>query len=249
MILREKLLAFAIHFVVTLALACGAAALIFLVWFPDPFHEMLGGTKLFWLVVGCDLALGPLISLVIYNSRKSRKELIFDYTLVGAVQIAALVYGVWVVSSSRPTYVAFVQDRLEVITAAEIDDADLAAGREPFDHKPWLGPTLVSTQVPKAEQSDVMFSALEGKDVSVLPKYYVSYESELPQIKARSADLNELERKHPQSKPLVADALQNIERARDTVRWLPVKHKRGFWTALVDAQNGQPLAYFDLDPY
>src|SRR6478752_3738758 len=89
---REKFIAFGIHFLVTLAAAACAAALIFLVWFPAPFQEMVGGTKLFFLVISCDLALGPLISLVIYNSKKSKRELIIDYSLVAAVQLAALIY-------------------------------------------------------------------------------------------------------------------------------------------------------------
>ena len=72
---REKFVATGIHFLVTLGFAACAAALIFLVWYPDPFETMIGGTELFLLVVGCDLALGPLISLVIYNSRKSRRAL------------------------------------------------------------------------------------------------------------------------------------------------------------------------------
>jgi hypothetical protein len=58
---REKFIATAIHFLVTLALAACAAALIFLVWFPSPFATMIGGTELFLLVVGCDRARGPLI--------------------------------------------------------------------------------------------------------------------------------------------------------------------------------------------
>ena len=42
---REKFIATAIHFLVTLALAACAAALIFLVWFPSPFATMIGGTE------------------------------------------------------------------------------------------------------------------------------------------------------------------------------------------------------------
>src|SRR5690349_17074460 len=84
---REKFIAFAIHFAVTLAVGLVAAALIFFVWFPDPFQDMVGGSKLFMLVVGCDLALGPLISLVIYDSRKSRRQLYIDYSIVGLVQL------------------------------------------------------------------------------------------------------------------------------------------------------------------
>ena len=44
---REKFVATGIHFLVTLALAACAAALIFLVWYPDPFETMIGGTELF----------------------------------------------------------------------------------------------------------------------------------------------------------------------------------------------------------
>ena len=36
---REKFIATAIHFLVTLVLAACAAALIFLVWFPRPFAD------------------------------------------------------------------------------------------------------------------------------------------------------------------------------------------------------------------
>jgi len=31
--------------------------------------------------------------------------------------------------------------------------------------------------------------------------------------------------------------------------WLPVQHREGFWTALLDAQTGAPFAYLPLDPY
>ena len=53
-----------------------------------------GGRELFMLVVGCDLALGPLLSLVVFDSSKTRRELLFDYTVLGIVQLAGLVYGV-----------------------------------------------------------------------------------------------------------------------------------------------------------
>ncbi len=119
---REKFLAFAIHFVVTAAFGACAAALIFLVWFPHPFATMIGGTELFLLVVGCDLALGPLLSLVVYSSRKSRGKLVFDYVVIGVLQLAAMLYGVYIVAGTRPVYVAFSMDRFEIVTARDIED-------------------------------------------------------------------------------------------------------------------------------
>jgi hypothetical protein len=229
---REKLIAFAIHFLVTLLLAGLAAALIFLVWYPDPFQEMLGGTRLFLLVVGCDLALGPLISLVIYNSRKSRRELITDYSIVGAVQL-----------------VAFATDRLEVIRANEIADADLEDASPRFRTRPLRAPELAATHVPADQQQEVLFSALEGRDAVVLPRYYVDYESERAAILSRAKPIDELERTRPEAKALVDAALAEVQRPRNDVRWLPVKHARGFWTAIIDATTTLPLAYIPLDPY
>jgi hypothetical protein len=247
---REKLVATGIHFLVTLALAACAAALIFLVWFPDPFATMIGGTELFLLVVGCDLALGPLISLVIYNSRKSRRELVTDYSIVGAVQIAALVYGVFVLAGTRPVYVAFYHDRLEVVTAREISDAELAAAKTPlYASVPLTGPRLVGVAVPASEQTDAMFQAAAGNEEHMRPRFYVPYESLLEKILVRAKPLEELETKHPASKPLLDAATAGLAVPRARVRWLPVHHFRGFWTALIDAENGKPLAYVDFDPY
>lgn len=73
--LIAKLKAFSVHFVATALVAALAALLVFKLWYPYPFADMMGGTKLFLLVVACDLALGPLMSLVIYNPKKTRKEL------------------------------------------------------------------------------------------------------------------------------------------------------------------------------
>lgn len=137
---REKTTAFAVHFLVTLALSAIAGALVFLVWFPDPFQEMLGGTRLFEILVLCDLGLGPLTSFIIYSSKKSRRALLFDYSVVGIVQLAAFFYGLYAVANTRPVFIAFVGDRLEVVSAGEIDDADLARGGDRYRKRPTWGP-------------------------------------------------------------------------------------------------------------
>ena len=128
---REKFRAVSLHFLVTLAMATAAAVIIFFIWYPDPFQTMLGGTKFFILVSVCDLVLGPLTSLIVYNSKKTRRALIFDYSVIGIVQLAAFVYGVMSMANARPIYVVFVKDRFEVVMAEEIADADLQVAKDP----------------------------------------------------------------------------------------------------------------------
>ena len=246
---REKFIATGIHFAVTMVLAAIAAALIFLVWFPDPLQTIVGGTGLFLLVVGCDLALGPLLSLVIYDSRKSRRELVTDYAVVGAVQIAALVYGVTIVAGTRPVYVAFTNDRFEVVTARDIKDEELAAARSPeYASLPWTGPRLVAIDVPEAERNDALFQSLEGNEEHLRPKFYVALEAKIEAIRQRAEPFADLEVRKPESKPLIAEATRDAG-APNTLAWLPLRYREVFWTAIVDTRTGRPVAYIPVDPY
>jgi len=249
---REKARAFAVHFLVTLTLCAVAAALVFLVWFPQPFASMLGGTKLFGILLMCDLGLGPLTSFIIYNSRKSRRELLFDYTIVGIVQLAAFVYGVYAVANTRPVYIAFVKDRLEVVSAGEIADEDLAQGADGYRQRPKWRPQLVGTRPPQdpAKRSEVLFSAATtGKDYSVLPAYYVPYEQVLPEIKQHALPVSELQQRRPAAKELISNAVAHLRIPAEKLVWVPVKHRRGFWTALLDPDTGRPVYWLPLDPY
>jgi len=247
---KEKFRAFFIHFLATAALGACAAALIFLVWFPHPFATMIGGTELFLLVMGCDMALGPLMSLVIYNSRKSRRELVIDYSLVAVVQIAAMVYGVYIVAGTRPVYVAFNKDRLEVVTARDIPDAELAAARDAEYRKlPWDGPRFVYISVPAADQQDALMQSVSGLEEHQRPKFFVPWETGLAEIRERSTPLAELTKKSADAEKLFAAESNATGLPPERLRWLPVRHRKGFWTALVDFETGKPVRYVNFDPY
>ena len=246
---RKKFLAFTIHFLVTAALGAIAAALIFFVWFPSPFASMVGGTELFLLVVGCDLVLGPLLSLVIYDSRKSRRALVIDYSVVGLVQIGMLVYGVYIVAGTRPVEVAFNKDRLEVVTAREISDEELAAARLPeYRALSLTGPRYVSIQVPNVDRQDALFQSVAGNEEHQRPKFYAPYEAALEQIRKRALTLDVLEKKFPDYTPALERAAREAGIAPQDARWLPVHHRKGFWTALLDPDTGRPVRWLPVDP-
>jgi hypothetical protein len=245
---REKLVAMGVHFLATAVLASIAAALIFLVWFPAPFQTMIGGTALFVLVVGCDLALGPLLSLVIYNSRKPRRELITDYTIVGVLQIAALVYGVLVVADVRPAYVAFYKDRFEIVLAGDLRKKELEAATDPqYSKVGWTGPKLVGVTVAPKDAQDALFEAVIGNEEHLRPRFYVPYDSIVERIGARAKPLDVLETDYPAIRPLLEAALKDVEVRREKLGWLPARSFRGFWTAVVDLETGRPVAWIKFE--
>jgi len=247
---REKFRAFGIHFGATLFVALLAAGLIFFVWYPEPFGTMVGGLKLFTLITGCDLALGPLCSLIVYNSRKTRLALAIDYTFIVVVQIGALVYGIYSVSQARPVYVAFVKDRLEVIAAGEIDPQDLADAKgTPYGTLPWRGPRLVATFVKPKDQDDALTKGLEGRDIGVRPKFYVDYGTQLATIQSHLKPLPRLMKRTQADNRILADSLAELGRPAEDFGWMPVRHPKGFWTVLIDRKTGYPARYVPIDPY
>lgn len=247
---RDKLLAFGIHFIATALLAAAAAALIFLVWYPHPFEFMVRGAELFMLVVGCDLALGPLLSFVVFNRSKTRLALVVDYTVIAIVQIAGMVYGVYAVAESRPVYIAFSVDRYEVVAARDLKEPELEAATDPrYRGIPLSGPQYVAVAVPEKEREQSLMDELAGNPPFARPKWYTDLESALPAIRARAITLAELEQKHPDTSPLIAAALADVTVPRDRLRSLPISTRRGFWTAIIDNENGRPVAWLEYDPY
>ena len=127
---KRRLRASTVHLGISLCIAALAAALVFGLWYPYPYGEISGGRELFLLVVAVDVVMGPLITLAIFNSTKPRRELIMDFTVVGALQLAALGYGLWTVFAARPVHLVFEYSRMSVVHAIDVD-ADLLAKAPP----------------------------------------------------------------------------------------------------------------------
>jgi hypothetical protein len=86
----------------------------------------MGGMGLLKILVGVDVTIGPLLTLIIFDTRK--KSLRFDLSVIAFLQIVALAYGVYIMFEARPVYTAFVKDRFEVVPADQLDAVDLAEG-------------------------------------------------------------------------------------------------------------------------
>jgi len=247
---RERFFAAGIHFGATLLVAAIAASVIFFVWFPGELSAMVGGDKLFLLVVACDLVLGPLMSLVIFSSKKPRRELIIDYSVIALVQLSALLYGVYAVAQSRPVFITFSVDRIEVVAALEFDDADLALGSAPeFQTRSWTGPHLASIEMPTdiAERNELMFLGVSGKDVYLMPKYYRPYDAARHKVLETSQPIASLLQD-------AGDAAASIQRVvdknggADNLRWLLAKHRFGFAIAFIDVTTSKPVDFLAVDP-
>jgi hypothetical protein len=249
-----KLKAAAWHAVASIIVLSLVVLWVFFVWFPAPFHDMLEGDSLFLLVVAVDFCLGPLISLVIYNHNKPKRELVKDYTMVSILQVCALAYGLYTVAVSRPAYIVFVKDRLDVTIAADFDQSRLSNAILPqYTVLPFFGPHEICYNRPgsPSKVTELLFS---GYDVQHLPKYFRPCEDGELVEKAYplenllviiDAKLQQGSNRESHLK-IVKKQLVDLEGG---VVWLPVVHRFGAWVGLIDKKTGNILHYIDVDPY
>ena len=109
----------AIHLSISAAIGLVVGALLLLVWYPPPYFHAAGADQLVLLLVGVDLVLGPLLTLILFRSGK--KGLKFDLAMIAVLQTTALVYGLSVVLQSRPVFLVSAVDRFVLVSASEID--------------------------------------------------------------------------------------------------------------------------------
>jgi len=111
--------AFLVHLLLSAAIVGALLLLLVTRWYPMPYFVADGGWQGIRLVAAIDVVLGPLLTLVIYNRAKPRHKLIFDYSVIGAMQACAFAFGVWTVFSARTTVVVFTDGTFYTIGADE----------------------------------------------------------------------------------------------------------------------------------
>ena len=241
-----------IHLVLSLGVALIAALLVFGVWYPTPYRQLVGGRELFMLVIGVDVVCGPLLTAVIYNPAKPRRELFRDLALVAMIQVAALVYGLYSVAIARPVHMVFEVDRLRVVTAAEVQPEDLTKANAPWNRLPWSGPTLIGSREP-LNSDDMMRSldlSMQGNEPSQRPHWWQDYALSRPVVLKRAHAMALLRIKHPQQTARIDAAVRDSGQAEGTLLWLPLtSFKTTEWVVLIDATTALPLAYAPLDGF
>ena len=245
-----RLRAALIHLTLSATVAAAVFLPIYFFWYPDVLFESAGGRDLFLLIVGVDVALGPLITLIIFKPGK--KGLLFDLVVIGMVQAAALTYGVYVLFESRPVHIAFVIDRFEIVRANGFPPGELDKARaKGYDKLSWTGPTLVGVKMPTDpdEQFKLMISGFAGVDAQYYPRYYVPYADVRGDVAKQARALETLRKRNPQRAGEIAQVLAAIGRKEGDVKFVPLRAGKNDLAVFVDAKSGEILKITSLFPW
>ncbi len=238
----------AIHLSISAAIAAAVLAIMLALWYPPSLFWGMGGMELIVLIVGVDVGIGPLITLIIFDTKK--KELLFDLTVVAVLQLAALSYGVYALHAGRPVFIVFTGQNLAVASAADIDPEELAkAGVEDFRHLSLTGPRLAAAIPPRdrKELSDLLFASQQGFGIHQLPRYFVPYAERRAQILEAARPLKEFAAEGADAQKL-QKYLQGSGKKTDNLGFLPVITRHARLLGIIDSRNGDLLEILQIDP-
>lgn len=241
-----------LHLLVSIILGSLVAVFVFFVWYPHPYGMLSGGLKLFAILISVDVICGPVLTLILFNPLKSRAEIFVDMSLVVAIQLSALTYGIHIVQQARPLFLVHEVDRFRVINLNDYEGQNFAQlpSNVPAPH--WrTGPVTVGIRPPlnSDERQKVMLDSIfGGRDYAQRPEFYVPYDLDYKtKALARAKPLNKFLDLHPKLSETASSILKNTKTDVDDALFLPVIHKQE-WVAILD-QSAHILGFLPGDGF
>lgn len=239
----------AIHFGISALVLSGFFALTFFGWYPDPYFTAEGTYEVIILLIGVDVILGPLLTLVVFNTNKP--ELKYDLAIIAAIQISALLYGANTIYQERPYFVVFAVDQFVIVQASEAKKMQRLDELSTAITTTNIGPTYVYASRPTDPQQrqQILFESLEGKgDIDRHPELYRPFTDYIKNSFDKSMTLDTLATLHPENKAIVAAFRQRYPDT-DKLAFFPLLGKNKDAVLVVDRQSGEVIDHMKLKPF
>jgi hypothetical protein len=110
------------HFLISLAVFGVLAYLILVEWYPGILYTTDGGWEGMRIIIGVDLVLGPLLTLIVFKSGKPGLK--FDLAVIGLLQSSCLLAGTYVVYDERPLALVYYDKHFYTVSSDTFGDYD-----------------------------------------------------------------------------------------------------------------------------
>jgi hypothetical protein len=220
-----------------------------LLWYTPSLFSAAGGQKLLLLLLGVDVTLGPIITLVIYNSLKSRKAILFDFSVIATIQLLALFYGMFITFQARPVFIAFTQDSFTIATANQITDEHLAKSTYPeFSSLPLTGPIYVYAEMPNdvSKRNEIAFFKAAKMGLETFPQYFKPYSENKNIVGQASIPISQLIKLNKDRVIEINNAIAKSGRIETEIGFLPLKGMNSSLTLLIGKNDGEVLGVLQI---
>jgi|GEM_PF-1318539 len=121
---KNRFTAASLHFGISISIFILMVLILKNIWYPGIYFDTEGGVQGIKIVAGIDVVLGPLLTLIVFNPKKTTRELTVDIGMIATVQIIALLWGVYTLHNQRPVATVFWGKSFMTVPAEALDDQD-----------------------------------------------------------------------------------------------------------------------------
>ena len=237
-----RIKAFLIHLVISLIILFVLLYLLVFVWYPPPLFKADGGLQGLKIILGVDLILGPLLTLMVYNPGKGWKRLKFDLWVIGIIQVSALIAGTWIVYDQRTQLVVFSQDHFFSITKSQLNrsniDPDLL--KQLRKERPPLAFVGSPTDFPDLSSEEK--SGIMNRAPYVRGEFFQPVDqSNVQEIMAKGFDLGIVSEELPHRAHMISDFLAELGKTTDDVSAVPLICRYEEVALIMDRASGELL--------
>ena len=237
--------AFAIHFSISLLIFFFLLYFILVQWYPEPLFSTDGGWKVIRIIIGVDLILGPLLTLIVFKTGKPGLK--FDLTMIALVQVLALSWGVWTTYNERPAAVIYTLDFFTPVPAYQLAEQGITAKELKQFGDTW--PILIYIDVPKEKLSEILSESMQAKKpLYLLSKYYKKFGKEQAAVlKENSMNIEKYVEDKPELKKLYQRSLVTGT-AKTNISYLALHSREKWVTVVFDLDEMRIIDTIDIEP-
>lgn len=248
--MRHRIQAALLHLAFSFILISGSAGILILYFYPGIFQDIGGVSALLKILVPLDIALGPMLTFVVF--KKGKRGLKFDLWVIVTCQVIALSYGCWSVYSTRPGFLVFYYDTFYVAPPtidqmALLEDTtrqSLYVGK--FDQ-----PRIVNFvfDIPVHEQLKLATESLaSGLPVQFIARFFQPLDTISKKRLLKSSIPMEHLKKKTQNNQLL-EQLAEYEASNMQYAYIPVLNGNYIKTIVINIPNKQIIDVLDISPY
>jgi hypothetical protein len=245
-----RLKLFSLHLLSSAAVLTVILGGLYFGWYRWPGWYLTDVTRVVLVMICVDVVLGPTLTLIIANRKKSRRELTRDIGIIVAVQLCALTYGSAQMWNGRPLYYAFSESVLQLVQAYDIDtnEADLAREQNPGLAPHWYSlPRWIWAPLPEdpAERQKIFTAAISGgDDVISMPRYFKRWEEGLTSLRAQLKKVDNVAYFAPSEKRKLKEKMKAAGLPDDQLNTMPLTGRGHPLLAVFDPTSLKITAVF-----
>ncbi len=243
----DKIKAAGLHLFLSALIIFSFLAIVYFVWYPYPFYITEGLSYIIIILLGVDLVLGPVMTLILY--KKKKKYLLLDLSIIIIIQSSAFIYGAMTIADGRPVYIVFATDVYKSVSPSMIDINTIKYPRLKYSF--FSKPIYIYATAPQdpAERTKLLWDTLSGgNDIEQLPKYYQEYKLNLKLVREKKYSYKKQLLKNPELNQKLENTLNSHKLTVDEIGLYPFMGNEQAVVVVISLKSGRIIDYLPLSP-